>query len=157
MDNKIKYLVSCLALACGLTLGAVVAHARSPFQTFAGIGGPLDGRTFSCNAIEPSTTTATSLLSADYTRMALWAINSSTNASSPTVFLTTYAYSPAAGSSDDTIMSNSYGYPLLPSPWDGTPVEGSVFSMTGTSIYQGALYAIANATGGLVNVCTLAP
>lgn len=140
-----------------------VGYALSPFQTVAGIGGPLPGASMSCSAVQVSSFTPTAVLAANSLREAFWITNVSTVSVSGSlknaeVWVTTFTAT--LNTPDFGLIA---GFPLTSQSYgvlvDSSTLHGSsTFSMTGGSVYQGAMFGVCNSPGGCrVQACEVNP
>lgn len=161
-----------LLVLAGLVLFAGPSWAKSPFEKVAGIGGPLDGLTQTCFSIQvDSGTTAEQVFPARADRIGFTIVNVSSQTSAvvtgdqvygesdPVVFITTAsALSLPGGLPDWPKNLNSPSGPLYPcnDPGDVACSFNSAM-VSGSGIFQGALFAISNSTHAYIQGCELRP
>lgn len=138
---------------------------------------PSQPGTMTCFSVSVATNTPTLVMAADGARMAFWVVNASSgpltpgvpsNSRPPIVILTTTTATNIGVNPTNTLFSRINGLMLFPShPDRGLLNMGSgpgSWGMQGTSVYRGALYAIAESSTtatwpqqGIVDGCTFDP
>lgn len=150
-----------------LTCLAVCAHALSPFQTVAGVGGPMPGTSLSCSSVYVSSITSTLLVSSNSTRMALYLMDVSSTPSvavarPAAVLISSYPITVTGGATGIADLTGQNGYLLWPadfrtSPSTATVQAPSTLQLQGGSIWQGAVYGLSDVLAGRVQACELNP
>lgn len=161
---KLRKLLLSLVALIGI---ASTAHALSPFQTVAGVGGPMPGTSLACKTVLVSSFTATQVLAANANRMALYVTNVSSVPTTggsrlPLVFVSSFAVTNLANS-DFGSVSPGLGAPLWATEYNITqstaPIKGPTrLDISGGSTYQGPVFAItSDGINSKVNACELNP